>query len=290
MDSGATCWSESSPADANATCDCEPRIVSAVFDLHRGSAPLLLSLPHTGTRIPAALKPDFLQRALKVEDTDWHLESLYAFALTLGASRIVPSHSRYVIDLNRPPGDAPMYPGANNTGLCPTRSFAGKPIYSAGREPDAAEIARRRAVYWQPYHDALAAELARIKSRHGYAILWDGHSIRSLLPWLFEGRLPDLNLGTADGASCAAALKRALGRALTAQGRFSHVADGRFKGGYITRHYGKPKDGIHAVQLEMCWSCYMAERPPFVVDSARAAALRTVLRALIGAALAWRPR
>ncbi|MCS7102096.1 MAG: N-formylglutamate deformylase [Burkholderiaceae bacterium] len=261
----------------------------AVFTLHRGSAPLLVSVPHAGTAIPAALRAAFAERALALEDTDWHVDRLYAFARELGASLIVARLSRYVIDLNRPPENAPLYPGANNTELVPTRSFAGLPLYREGGAPDAAEIERRRALYWQPYHEALAAELARIRAQHGYALLWDGHSIRSQLPWLFEGRLPDLNLGTAGGASCAPSLRDALARALARQTRFTHVVDGRFKGGYITRRYGRPAEGVHAVQLEMCWSCYMEERPPYAVDPARAAQIEPVLRALLQTALAWRP-
>jgi N-formylglutamate deformylase len=259
-----------------------------IFTLHQGSAPLLVSVPHVGTFIPQALRAQFTERALAVEDTDWHLETLYGFARDLGASLIVPRHSRYVIDLNRPPENAPMYAGANNTELCPTRSFAGVPLYRDGHAPDEAEVGRRRDVYWRPYHDALAAELARIKARHGLALLWDGHSIQSVLPWLFEGKLPDLNLGTAGGASCAPGLREALARVLASQPGYTHVVDGRFKGGYITRHYGKPGDGVHAVQLEMCFSCYMAqESPPWTIDSQRAATLQPVLRALLQAALDW---
>ncbi|MEP6998452.1 MAG: N-formylglutamate deformylase [Betaproteobacteria bacterium] len=261
----------------------------AVFTLHRGSAPLLVSLPHVGTLVPDTLKPLFVERALALEDTDWHLESVYGFAHEMGASLIVPRHSRYVIDLNRPAENTPMYAGANNTELCPTRSFRGEPIYRQGNAPDANEVSRRRSTYWQPYHDALGAELARIKAQHGVALLWDGHSIKSALPWLFDGKLPDLNLGTAGGASCAPSLSAALSEALARQEAFTYVIDGRFKGGYITRHYGRPQDGVHAVQLEMCWSCYMAETPPHVLDARRAATLQPVLRSLLGAALDWKP-
>lgn len=260
-----------------------------IFTLRRGSAPLLVSLPHVGTAIPERLRPRYLERALAVEDTDWHLDQLYAFARELGASLIVPRLSRYVIDLNRPPQDAPMYAGANNTELCPTRFFTGDALYRDGMAPDAAEIARRRERYWQPYHAALRAELDRLNARHGHAILFDGHSIKSALPWLFEGRLPDLNLGTASGTSCAASLRSALGHVLESQTAFTHVIDGRFKGGHITRHYGDPAHGIHAVQLEKCWSCYMAEQPPYRLDAARAAALHPVIRALVQAMLDWSP-
>ena len=260
-----------------------------VMTLRRGSTPLLISLPHVGTAIPDALRPLFVERALAVEDTDWHLEPLYAFALDLGAGLVVPRHSRYVIDLNRPPENTPMYAGANNTELCPTRFFSGEPLYHRPFADETQEIARRRESYWRPYHDTLDVELARLEQEHGHAILWDGHSIKSELPWLFEGRLPDLNLGTAGGTSCSPSLRQALMGVLAHQDSFSHVTDGRFKGGHITRHYGQPTQGIHAVQLEMCWSCYMVEAPPYLIDPARAARLQPVLRSLLQAALDWKP-
>jgi N-formylglutamate deformylase len=266
-------------------------VSSPSFTLHRGCAPLLVSLPHVGTVIPDALKPRFVERALAVEDTDWHLDALYAFARDeLGASLLVPRCSRYVIDLNRPPENTPMYPGANNTELVPTRFFTGDALYRDGQAPDDAEIAARRDVHWRPYHDALAAELARIKAEHGHAVLWDGHSIKSELPWLFDGRLPDLNLGTASGASCAPSLRAALMRVLDAQHGYTHVTDGRFKGGYITRYHGRPHEGVHAVQLEMCWSTYMdPEAPPFALHEARAARLVPLLRELLTTCLNWKP-
>jgi len=225
------------------------------FHLRRGTTPLLVSLPHCGELIPDELRSRYLPRALAVEDTDWHLHTLYAFAAELGASVLQPRASRFVIDLNRPSDNAPMYPGANNTELCPTRFFSGDPIYVDGGAPDEAEIRHRIAQWWQPYHGAIAAELARLKAEHGHAVIFDGHSIKSELPWLFEGRLPALNLGTVDGASCAPSLRERLAGILASQDRYPHVVDGRFKGGYITRHYGRPDDGIHAIQLEMIWAC-----------------------------------
>lgn len=260
-----------------------------VFDLHRGTQPLLVSLPHVGRHIPPALQPLYTERALQVEDTDWHLDEVYAFVRGMGASLIVPRHSRFVIDLNRPPENTPMYAGANNTELCPTRFFTGDPIYREGCAPSPDQIDQRRATCWQPYHDALRTELARLKAEHGHAVLFDGHSIKSELPWLFDGKLPDLNLGTAEGRSCAPSMRTALAEVLANQTAFTHVVDGRFKGGHITRHYGQPAQGVHAVQLEMCWSTYMAEQPPFRVDSARTATLEPVLRALLQALLDWRP-
>jgi N-formylglutamate deformylase len=261
----------------------------APFTLRRGSRPLLVSLPHVGTRIPDDQRHRYVERALAVADTDWFLDQLYDFVRELGASLLVPRFSRYVIDLNRPPDNAPMYSGANNTELCPTRSFDGQALYREGFAPDEAELAQRRDRYWQPYHDALRDELSRLVTEHGHAVLWDGHSIKSELPWLFEGRLPDLNIGTAAGASCAPSLRAAIGRTLEAQAAFSHVIDGRFKRGYITRHYGRPQQRVHALQLEMCWSAYMAESPPFAIDAERSARLAPVLRALIDTLLAWRP-
>ena len=259
------------------------------FSLHRGNTPLLVSVPHAGTALPAALLEGLVPRAQAVEDTDWHLEQLYGFVRDLGASLIVPQYSRYLIDLNRPREDTPMYPGANNTGLVPTRFFTGQALYREGREPDAAEVARRAAQYWQPYHDALAAELARLRSAHGHAVLFDAHSIKSELPWLFEGSLPHLSLGTAGGSSCAPALAAALAAVLGAQRHYSHVIDGRFKGGYITRHYGRPAEQLHALQLEMCWRCYLDEARPAEWHAGRAAEVTPLLRALVQALIDWRP-
>ena len=260
-------------------------MTDAVFTLHRGTAPLLLSLPHVGTELPEALRARLVDRALAVEDTDWHLERLYAFARSLGASVLVPRHSRFLVDLNRPPENVPMYPGANNTGLCPITFFTGEPIYRDGQAPDASEMADRVARYWQPYHDALAGELARLRSAHANVVLFDGHSIKSVLPWLFDGQLPDLNLGTASGQSCAPALRDALGQVLSSQSAYTQVVDGRFKGGYITRHYGQPEVGIHAVQLEMCWRCYMDEAPPYAWSETRAAQVQPLLLQLVQAML-----
>ena len=182
-----------------------------------------------------------------------------------------------------------MYPGANNTELCPTRFFSGDPLYREGQAPDEAEIARRVARYWRPYHQALQEELQRLRAAHGHVVLFDGHSIQSTLPWLFEGRLKDLNLGTADGRSCAPSLREAMNAVLAAQTRWTHVTDGRFKGGYITRQYGRPEQQVHAVQLEMCFSCYMQESPPWAWDAERAAAVQPVLRQLLDTARSWRP-
>lgn len=264
-----------------------------VFRLQPGRTPLLISLPHVGTEIPPELHGRLLPRALASEDTDWHLERLYRpLAERLGAGLLVPRYSRYVIDLNRPPDDQPLYPGASGgTGLLPTRFFTSEPLYRDGAEPDAAETAARREAYWRPYHEALAAELHRLRAEHGRALLFDGHSIRSELPWLFDGELPALNLGTADGASCAPAITGRLGALLAGQARFSQVVNGRFKGGYITRHHGRPGEGLHAVQLEMCQRCYMDEAadPREAWDEARAAEVAPLIEHLLQEMLAWRP-
>lgn len=256
--------------------------------LYRGSAPLLVSLPHAGTEIPVDQRPRYVERALAVEDTDWYLDRLFAFVRELGASLLVPRYSRYLIDLNRPSENTPMYPGRNNTELCPTRFFTGEPLYQDGLAPDAAEIARRVRTYWQPYRDTLRSELDRLKAMHGHAVLFDGHSIKSELPWLFEGTLPHMNIGTVDGTSCAPGLRSAVAAVFAAQDRYSHVLDGRFTGGHITRTFGRPQDGIHAVQLEMCWRAYMDESPRGWHD-ARAAAVTPLLRELVLTLRDWRP-
>ena len=262
---------------------------SATFSLHQGTAALLVSVPHAGTDLPSALLERLQPRAAGLEDTDWHLDRLYAFVRDCGASLIVPHFSRYMIDLNRPREDTPMYPGVNNTGLVPLRFFNGDALYRDGREPDAAEIAQRAALYWQPYHDALATELARLRTLHGHAVLFDAHSIKSELPWLFEGTLAHLNLGTAGGSSCAPTLTAALVSVLGTQSRFGHVIDGRFKGGTITRRYGRPQEHLHAVQLEMCWRCYLDEANPAEWQAERAAQVTPLLRALVRAMIDWQP-
>ncbi len=253
--------------------------------LHQGTRPLLISIPHVGTHVPSALAARFTAAAQQVPDTDWHLDRLYGFARELGASLLVATHSRYVIDLNRPPDDENLYPGQDTTGLCPIDTFDKTPIYAANDLPDQAEIDARRAALWQPYHQQLQAELARLRALHGRVVLWDAHSIRSVLPRFFDGRLPDLNFGSANGASCDPALTQALlGIAVRAAG-YSAVLNGRFKGGYITRQYGRPGEGVHAVQLEMTQCSYMQECLPFDYLPQRAAAIAPHLRAMLEAAL-----
>jgi N-formylglutamate deformylase len=257
-----------------------------ILTLQRGTVPLLVSMPHIGTHIPAEIRADYCERAHAVEDTDWHLGRLYDFLGELGASVLQPEISRYVIDLNRPPDDAPMYPGASNTELCPTRFFTGDALYAAGTGPLEAERARRRSQYWQPYHDALAGELARLRAEHGFVVLWDAHSIRSEIPWLFDGVLPDLNIGTANGASADDSITQAVAAAAAGHPGVTHVVNGRFKGGFITRHYGRPHEQVHAVQLEMVQKLYMREAAPYDYDKAKAQRIQPVLRDMVEAALA----
>jgi N-formylglutamate deformylase len=255
-----------------------------VFELHRGTAPILVSLPHNGSVIPAELQSRMVERARRAPDTDWHVSRLYAFARELGASMLVPRYSRYVIDLNRPPDDTSLYPGQNTTGLCPAVQFTGAPVYLDGQAPSADEIAARIDAYWRPYHAALQDELARLHATHGRVLLWEGHSIRgSDLEFLFPGRLPDLNLGTSGGATCAPERQARVEDALTKQSRYDFVINGRFKGGYITRHYADPARGIDAIQLEISQRIYMDE-DTFEYDPNKAADAQAVIRPLLEAA------
>ena len=262
----------------------------AAFEFRQGTAPLLISFPHVGTYVPPALAERFTPEAREVHDTDWHLPLLYAFAQEIGASTLVATHSRLVVDMNRAPDGASLYPGQSVTGLCPVDTFADTPVYrSAELQPDDAEIAQRREQVWKPYHDQLAAELARIKAEHGAAGLWDAHSIQSVLPRFFEGKLPDLNLGTNKGASCGAGL----GEALLAEARkgeadgFTSVLNGRFQGGYITRNYGQPAQNVHAIQLEMTQSSYMQEHMPFDYLPDVAAKVQPHVRRMVETLLAY---
>ncbi|MEO6688792.1 MAG: N-formylglutamate deformylase [Dokdonella sp.] len=250
------------------------------YSLHRGTAPLLISLPHDGTVLPEEMAARMTPHARQVPDTDWHVSRLYAFARELGASMIVPIFSRYVIDLNRPSDNASLYPGQNTTGLCPIVQFSGEPVYQAGAEPRSDEIAARIETYWKPYHAALAGEIARLRRAHARVVLWEGHSIRSVVPFLFDGRLPDFNLGTANGESCSAVLQKKLVGVLDAQRDYTHVANGRFKGGYITRNYGRPDEGVDAVQLELTQLNYMDE-DSFEFQPSRAAPTQAVIRRLL---------
>lgn len=246
-----------------------------------GRVPLLVSMPHVGLHIPEDIAGRMTGLALTRGDTDWHVDRLYDFIDALGASVVAATHSRYVVDLNRPPDGASLYPGQATTGLCPTTTFDGEPLYEDGAEPDEAEVARRVAGYWKPYHEQLAAELARLKAAHGHALLWDAHSIRSVVPRLFEGRLPDLNIGTAGGASCDPDVAGRVVAAAESARDYGAVLNGRFTGGYITRQYGRPGDGVHAIQLELSQRTYMDEDPPYRFRDDLAARVRPALRVML---------
>jgi N-formylglutamate deformylase len=255
------------------------------FTLERGKAPLLISLPHDGSHIPDDIAARLHPAARRSPDTDWHVGRLYApLARELGASVLRPLASRYVVDLNRPADGHALYPGRRETGLVSTVGFDGEPLYLDGREPDADEVARRVADWWRPYHRALAEELERLRAAHGRVVLWEGHSIRSHVPMLFEGRLPDFNLGTADGGSCGSDLQWRLTSVLEAQDGYDFVVNGRFKGGYITRHYGRPAEGVQAVQLELAQHRYMDE-DSFAWDGALAAPVQALIGRLLQACL-----
>ena len=258
----------------------------SLFSLSEGTAPFIFSVPHAGTDVPERIAARLTDAAQKLPDTDWHVHDLYDFAGAIGASMLKANVSRYVIDLNRPPDDESLYPGQATTGLCPPIQFDGTPIYRDGGIVSKDEVAERRATYWQPYHDALAEEIARVKAKHGYALLYDCHSIASLVPRLFEGRLPDLNFGTANGTSCAPAIETAIAKVMAAS-PFSHVVNGRFVGGYITRHYGRPQDNVHAVQMEKGQDCHLS-RGSTDLDPVKVALLKPVLQRIAEAMLAWR--
>ncbi len=259
----------------------------AVFRASNGDSPLVISFPHVGTELPPEVAATLSPRGLAVEDTDWHVHRLYAFSREQGAAFLEARLSRYVVDLNRPPGDEALYPGRVSTGLCPAQAFDGTALYLAA-PPDAAEIVRRRERYWAPYHAALADLLGAARRRHGFAVLLDAHSIRSEVPRLFPGRLPDINVGTNDGRSADPRLAALVMQRLGQQQQFSHVLNGRFKGGYITRHYGDPAAGVQALQIELAQRGYMDEAGR-EYDAGRAAALVEVLRGVIERLREFRP-
>lgn len=259
-----------------------------IYSLAQGTVPLLVSLPHSGESL-GALEVKMTPAAKRMADTDWHLPKLYGFLDDMNVSVLAAKHSRYVIDLNRDPSGKSLYPGQNVTELCPTTTFAGEEIYRDGAVPVDEEITARVKTHWQPYHSALKAELARLVAAHGYALLWDAHSIASRVPRFFEGRLPDFNLGTNDGKSCAAGIGEELMAAVRGDDRYSGVLNGRFKGGYITRHYGNPAGGIHSVQLELSQITYMDENHPFGYRQESAAKVVEPIRRMIEVMLDFRP-
>ncbi|HUI18803.1 MAG TPA: N-formylglutamate deformylase [Alphaproteobacteria bacterium] len=261
--------------------------MSEIYRFLPGSLPLLLSIPHCGTQIPDHFAARMTPAALVLADTDWHVDKLYDFASARGAFLLMANFSRYVVDLNRDPEGKALYPGAENTGVVPLDTFDRLPLYRPGNAPDRDELRRRIDVYWQPYHDRLVHELERIKEKFGFALLFDAHSIRSRVPRFFAGRLPDFNLGTASGASMEASLARRLLAICQEAAGYTSVLDGRFTGGYITRRYGRPGDGVQAVQLELAQLTYMDESPPFRYRAERAAALRPTLERLFAELAAW---
>jgi len=257
--------------------------VSDWLTVERGSAPLIVSVPHAGTAIPDDIAAGLISHDRGVHDADFYVDRLYGFATELGATVVRTAISRTVIDVNRDPSGASLYPGQATTGLCPTETFDGEPLYRDGLEPDVREIERRRANYFMPYHDAITAEIARLRTEHPRVVLYDAHSIRSVVPRLFDGALPQFNIGTNSGASCAPALTRAVEAACGP----SQVTDGRFRGGWITRHYGDAKKGVHAIQMELAMRGYLDEAlswpPPW--DAAIAAPLQRTLGAVLTACL-----
>jgi formiminoglutamase len=248
----------------------------------RGEAPLIVSVPHAGTEIPPEIEARLASPQRARKDADWWVDRLYAFAETLGATMVRTAVSRTVIDVNRDPSGASLYPGQATTALCPETTFDGEPLYRDGEAPDAAEIAARREAFFDPYHAALKGEIERLRARHGAVVLYDAHSIRSDIPRLFEGSLPNFNIGTNDGKSCAAELAAAVEAACGTSDSFTRIVNGRFKGGWITRHYGRPETGVHAIQMELAWRSYLDEPAdrsawPAPYDAARAAEVRAVL-------------
>ncbi|MGU3450801.1 N-formylglutamate deformylase [Methylobacterium sp. 391_Methyba4] len=269
---------------------CDPAWLSVAA----GEAPLIVSLPHTGTEIPEDCLKGLVSLWLARKDADWWIDRLYDFAVDLGATVIHTAISRTVIDVNRDPSGRSLYPGQATTGLCPTETFDGEPLYQPGAAPSAAGIAERRRTYFDPYHAALSREIARLRRDHPAVVLYDCHAIRSVIPRLFTGVLPVFNIGTDDGRSCDPDLAAQIG-ALCDASSLSRVTDGRFKGGYITRSYGWPGDGVHAVQMELACRGYMRELPgpvgpatwPSPYDPTDAAAARATLVRVLEACLAF---
>jgi len=256
-----------------------------VYDLKTGKSPLIVSMPHSGLALSPGLSDRLTAEATPLPDTDWHVPQLYDFLDDLGASVIRASYSRYVIDLNRDPTGASLYPGQATTELVPATLFDGTPIYRDGQEPDEAEIDQRRTDYYDPYHKALTELIMETRMEHGFALLWDAHSIASEVPRLFEGTLPDLNLGTNGGESCDRMIERWAVKAMMDHEDFTSIVNGRFKGGWITRAYGRPSQNVHALQMELAQSNYMTEGAPYAFDETKADALRPVLKDTMRAAL-----
>ncbi len=258
-------------------------------EIQEGDSPVVLGLPHTGTWLPEDAADRLNDTGRALADTDWHIHTLYD-GLLPGATTVRATFHRYLIDANRDPSGASLYPGQNTTGLCPTTDFDGLALYRDGQEPDAAEIARRRETWHAPYHAALAAQLERVRARHGVVILYDCHSIRSHIPFLFEGTLPDFNIGTNTGAACDARMESAVAKICADAEGYTSILNGRFKGGWTTRNYGQPARGLHAVQMELAQSTHLAtESDPFAYDAAKADRLRVHLKAILETLAALAP-
>lgn len=259
--------------------------------VHHGTAPLIVSFPHSGTEIPPDIEPHLTSGWLARKDADHWIDVLYGFARDLGATTIRTAVSRTVIDVNRDPTGASLYPGQYTTTLCPLETFDGQALYRAGREPDAAEIERRRIAYFDPYHAALREQIQRLRTQCGGVVLFDAHSIRSRIPALFAGVLPQFNVGTNGGASCAPQLQAHIER-LCERTKLDWVSNGRFRGGWITRHHGAPAENIHAVQMELAMRGYLHEPAipsesnwPAPLDEDLAANLREPLAAILRACI-----
>lgn len=251
--------------------------------IHEGTSPIILGFPHVGTDVPAGIAARLNDEGRLLRDTDWHLHRLYA-GVTPDVTTIAATTHRYVIDVNRDPAGVSLYPGQNTTGLVPVTDFDNQPIWGDGEAPGADEIAERLATFHRPYHIAFEQQVERVLARHGVAIVFDCHSIRSVIPFLFEGTLPDLNIGTDGGATCAPAVEAAVVSAAEGATGYSSILNGRFRGGWTTRHYGRPKDNVHAIQLELAQHNYLAsEQPPFAFDAERAVRLRPHLDAMLTA-------
>lgn len=253
-----------------------------MIEVVQGNGPIVLGLPHTGTEVPGDVFKRLNERGQALADTDWNIHHLYDGLLDNVTTVRTPVH-RYVIDVNRGADDASLYPGQNTTGLCPVTDFDGRPIYRAGQEPDAEETDNRRQTFHTPYHQELSAELSRVREIHGVVVLFDCHSIRSLIPYLFAGNLPDLNIGTNSSTSCAPVVEQTVHEICQSALSYDTILNGRFKGGWTTRHYGHPKAGIHAIQMELAQSTYMQEMPPWTYDDVKAATLREHLERLLRA-------
>jgi formiminoglutamase len=248
--------------------------------VEKGGSPLLLAQPHGGTEIPQSIMARLNQHGQARADTDWHISRLYT-GLAANATIVSTPVHRYVIDANRDPADQSLYPGQNTTSLCPTTTFDGDEIYYSGQAPSSDEINERQRLYHQPYHDTLREQLERIHQLHGYAILYDCHSIRSLVPYLFDGKLPDFNIGTNSGSSCAQVIESVVEDICAAAGDYSWVSNSRFKGGWTTRHYGEPGRGYHAIQMELAQCNYMLEQHPWSYAEDKAGKLRVILAEIL---------